>query len=172
MDTDSVQEPAESPQLIQEQAPAYRLHTGAKCPPEKRQAIMEHLNSGTGILTTASLVHASPNTVAAVRDQQPEWRQEQSSNLKQFTRMITRDMLTMSPEELRLVPLKDKAITLGVVMDKIALLDGEPTSIVEHRHSVDLSTLTDSLAPTEIVVHDLNHGISTSSETEISDKPQ
>lgn len=120
-------------------------HTGEQIAPEKRQAILESIKAGTGILATAAMVHASPNTVQAVRDSDPSWKQDQSETLKRFTRMITTDMVNMTPEQLAQVPLQQKAITLGVVIDKILLLDGEPTSIHEIRHSADVSSLTSVL---------------------------
>jgi len=157
----------ETPEAIPALPTTHRQHNASLCPPEKRKAILEHLKSGTGILATASITNSSPNTVQAVRDQSSEWRQEQSATLKRFTRMLTHSMVNMSQEELAAIPLQQRSISLGVVIDKIQMLDGEPTQIIEHKHSLDLTSLKSSLGVTdEIVVTPLESSLDNQALTE------
>lgn len=116
--------------------------TGANCSPEKRKAIIDLVKAGTPTTQVAKLTHSAPATVEVVRNKElPEWRTEQSGKLKRYVHNITQSLVEMTPEELLKVSVYERTVSLGIVLDKIALLDGEPSLIVEHRHTVDLGTL-------------------------------
>lgn len=135
--------------------------TGEHCTPEKRTAILEGVRNGTPVLEIARTVQCAPATVQVIRDQAlPDWKQEQSNGLKKLARAMVNHF---NDADLNAIPWTVKPVMLGIVMDKIAQLDGEPQMVVEHRHSVDLSSLRTSLtAPQELDVTPV-HGIGTAS---------
>lgn len=142
MATDSPME-APIPYLIPRDRDRY---TGANCPPEKRTAIVQAVLDNKPISQIVSETHSSPATVQVVRDQElPNWKQEQSNGLKSYVRNLTSSLLKMTPEQLSEYSISERSVSLGIVIDKIAQLDGEPSHIVEHRHSVDTSSLRTSL---------------------------
>lgn len=132
-------------------------YTGANCSPAKRKAIKEGILSCQPVQAIAKAVHATTQTVMVVRDQEvPDWRKEQSSNLKELARDMVHHFRTA---DLDTIPWTVKPVMYGIIMDKIANLDGEPSQIVEHRHSVDVQTLRSSLSlHEEIDVTPSNHG--------------
>lgn len=124
----------------------YRLHNGAKCSPELRQRIVAGLKEGVGILKLASILGCSHHTVEAIRDQTPnlgtDWKGAVSGKLKAFIHLVADDLLE-NPNQ---ISPDSKPIALAVAIDKVLLLDGEATQIVEHRHSVDVASLKNSLS--------------------------
>ena len=132
------------------------VYDGSKCSPAKRQAIKEQVLAGEPVQAIARDVHASEHTVMLIRDQElPDWRKIQSNGLGRFSANVIQSLLAMTPEQLAATGLSERCVALGIAMDKKALLDGEPTSIVEHKHTIDLGSLGLSL-PQEIAVVDLN----------------
>jgi hypothetical protein len=144
--------------------------TGEHCSPEKRKAIVEGIKSHTSIQELAKQTKSSPHTVMVVRDQElPDWRKVQSKNLERFSGNVIQSLLAMTPEQLNETGLSERCVALGIVMDKKAMLDGEPTAIVEHRHTVDVHALRDSLDSHDVIdvtpVQTLNHGYTVATDT-------
>lgn len=141
--------------------------TGKNCPPDKRKAIVELIKTGAPKVEIAQALACSPQTVVAVRDADlgPEWRKESSNGLKR----VARDLIYhFQQAPLQDIPWAVKPVMLGIVLDKIAQLDGEPQMVVGHRHSVDLSGLQTSLsAPPEIDVTPIS-GTSTAPSPELT----
>lgn len=136
------------------------VYNGSQCSQSKRKAIVDGVKAGVPINKLARDVHASEHTVSIVRDQElPDWRKVQSRNLERFSSNVIQSLLAMTPEQLQATGLSERCVALGIAMDKKALLDGEPSQIVEHRHSVDVQTLRSSLSlHDEIDVTPSNHG--------------
>lgn len=129
------------------------VYNGSQCSPAKRKAIVEGVLNHEPVNAIAERVHASTGTVAVVRDQElPEWRKHQCSNFKQYASNVTRSLLDMTPADLAKASLYERTVSLGIVIDKILTLEGEPTQIVEHRHTIDMS----GMLPPEIVVSEHN----------------
>jgi hypothetical protein len=102
---------------------------------DKVKAICGALAEGHGILRVAKAFGVSAHTVMGIRDRHPELIAIEE---KQLTRQFGK-ILAVSAERL-LDGLVSGAIApaqipvgMGIVFDKKALLDGKPTSIVQHQ---------------------------------------
>lgn len=136
---------------LQEAPATYRKHNASQCSPELREQIIKGLKQRIGVIKLATLLGCSQHTVQAVRDETPglpDWKENISGKLKQFVHLVADDLIenydTIKPES--------KPIALAVAIDKILLLDGEPTQIVENRVSFDLTGLTGPSAVREEIV--------------------
>jgi len=135
--------PMDSPEPIPAPKRDQDRFTGANCSPEKRKAIVDGIKSGMPIALIAQETHSAPATVQVVRDQElTDWRKESSNGLKKLARSMVHHF---NASDLNTIPWSVKPVMLGIVMDKISQLDGEPTAIVEHRHSIDVSGLKSQL---------------------------
>lgn len=141
-------------------AERYAKHTGTST--ERRdqlvQAMLERLVAGASQREIARVYGVSRNTVAAIvqraeaNGQLEPYKQRVSKRLgklieagvERFAEAIEQD--EVSPSQL--------PVSLGILMDKKVVLDGEPTSVVEHRKGPareDLEQYLQSLASAKAV---------------------
>lgn len=103
--------------------------------PEAYRGIVQAVGSGMGIRATAKAFSVSTNTVYAVMEREgvaiDTIKQETLKHLNRAAAVGAErlaDALESSPAKMG-----ELAVALGIVVDKMQLLGGEPTSRVEHR---------------------------------------
>jgi hypothetical protein len=106
---------------------------------EKYLGIVRALAEGMGIRRTARAYGVSTNTVAAIREREPSLIETEKKDLSRlmgrFVTMATERLI----EEHDQIPIGQLSVSLGIVQDKKALLDGDPTIRIEERIEVALS---------------------------------
>lgn len=124
--------------------------------PALYESIVRALGEGMGIRQTARALDVHTDTVAAIRDRESHrvgtLKQVTASNLRRFAAVASERLL----EEVdKLAPLQ-LAIATGIAIDKSQLLEGQATSITEHRDTdkriEDLDAIEAELTQAEITV--------------------
>lgn len=116
-------------------------HTGERIARDRKlyQAIVRCLAEGVGIRATARAFGVATETVAGIRDREPALfareKKELSQRMGHFVRMGVERLI----EEVDQIPIGQLSVSVGVISDKKALLDGDPTVRVEERIEVALS---------------------------------
>lgn len=117
---------------------------------EKRTRIEDMLKRGVGIVRTAQETGSSANTVTAIRDQlierQPElFKAHLAGNLQRIankTAAKIEDGLDQL-HEVKAGQLPGLSVSLGIIVDKLAQLQGETSvQVVEHRLKIDADTVS------------------------------
>jgi hypothetical protein len=141
------------------------IHTGRRLlsDPELIESIVSDLRLGASLRTVCARYHKSHNTIAAILE-----CLEQNGKLDTLERRISRKLgvasemaLDCSLELLHAgkVPANVLPIMLGVFSDKKALLDGRPTSIVQHtEREISVSALNSLVTSLPIVDVDVVPG--------------
>jgi hypothetical protein len=137
--------------------------------PLKREQILAMSNDGATLKEIATALCVSEHTIMAVRKLAGfDWRATAIAHLEQAIPLgasrLREAFRTMDPDKI--------AIPWAIAVDKMLLLKGESTAIVEHRHTVDLTTLSTGLNTPEITVQALDSGDSLSTTPEIPQNPQ
>jgi hypothetical protein len=114
--------------------------------PEIYKAVVRALNEGIGLTQIAKAFGVSPSTVYAVREREyrPNWQDK--TRIKKMVRKLANFTLERIEEELPTLPADKLPVLMGILIDKMQALDGEPGSIVEHRQTVTLQSWTDLVA--------------------------
>lgn len=106
------------------------------------RGIVRCLSEGLGIRQTARAFHVSTHTVQAIRDREglaiATEKKELSHLMGRFVRLSVERLI----EELDAIPIGQLSVSVGIIQDKKALLDGDPTSIIDHR-SADESVVSE-----------------------------
>jgi hypothetical protein len=104
-----------------------------------RDAIVRALAEGHGLRRIAGVFGVSHHLVSALRDSRPDLvateKKAMSNQLGRIAK-LTADSLQ---ERLEAGTWKPGSVDLAIILDKKAMLDGDPGLIVEHRHSVEVS---------------------------------
>lgn len=82
---------------------------------------------------------ARGRTPAPAADLRHEKKASLADRLDELAHALVGDLLTD-----RVASYKDKALSMGIAIDKARLLRGQPTAITDHTHRPDLSRLTDA----------------------------
>lgn len=108
---------------------------------KKYMAIVRCLAEGIGIRQTARAFGVSSMTVMAIRDREGlaigTEKKELSAKMAQFVRLGVERLI----EEVENIPIGQLSVSVGIIQDKKALLDGDPTAIIDHR-SADEATVS------------------------------
>jgi hypothetical protein len=106
---------------------------------EKETQILSSLKEGKGIRETAAIQKVARNTVERIRyenaDDLPKWRKRTAENLMRVHSKLL-DTLETSLEGIEPSPknLAPVSISLGIISDKLAMMQQTGPQIVEHRH--------------------------------------
>ncbi|MDD2766005.1 MAG: hypothetical protein PHE83_18740 [Opitutaceae bacterium] len=106
---------------------------------ERYMAIVRCLAEGIGIRATARAFKVSPHTIFAIRDREAAAIATEKQELSRLMGRFVRMGVERLNEELDDIPIGQLSVSLGIVSDKKALLDGDPTVRVEERIEVALS---------------------------------
>lgn len=100
--------------------------------PDLYRIILSALAEGMGIRQISRAFHVSTNTIMAVRDRESSVidteKTKISMNLRKFARLATERLI----EEVDFIDIDKLGVPLGIVIDKMQLLDGQATSRIEH----------------------------------------
>lgn len=105
--------------------------------PERYRDCIALLAEGLGLIRIGKLLHISPNTVRAVRDREPAGidivKQQISKRLHHAVHQCMDAVLDDLDDDERRnkMSTRDKAVTVGILVDKAQLLSGGATSRVE-----------------------------------------
>lgn len=132
-----------SDEIIQEltdQERKFGIYTAERCPPEKRQAIIELTVQNRSARWIASTIGVHQSTVTAVRDS-PEGRSKLADIRSVMARKFQRVALDQA-ERLEqfpdLLPASSIPLAIKMLVETAELLDGKATSRVEHVERVDI----------------------------------
>lgn len=124
--------------------------TGEKMAPELRNAVLQDLRSGMGMVAVATKHGLSHHIVSALRDAAEEenpafnlvaWKKSTAATLSRFVSKGA-EKLEKQVEEM---PLQSLPIAIAVAIDKLLLLHDQPQTIVEHRLRVDHNSVNELL---------------------------
>jgi hypothetical protein len=107
----------------------------------KRDAIINALAQGHGLLRIADAFGVSHHLVSAIRDSRPDLV---AIEKKQLSGQIGR-ILKLSADRFeealanKTVPVGQIPVAFGIFSDKKAQLDGDPGLVIEHRHRIEAS---------------------------------
>lgn len=114
----------------------------------KREAILESLSRGVGLVATAKALGVSDHTVQAVRDDEldanPAFsRVYYQSRLPAKLLNIASRSLDEMEKRIESMPAGVLPVAMGIAIDKYLALSGQASQVVEHRHSVSLGAAAD-----------------------------
>ena len=110
-----------------------------KTPKDKEKKIVSALKEGKGVVETAALTKSSKNVVQRIRhenaDQLPVWRKKTAENMMRVHSKLL-DTLEQSIDNTDpgSKTLSSVSISLGILSDKLQLIQQTGPQIVEHRH--------------------------------------
>jgi len=118
--------------------PAHTARAFKKREPVKYATIVAALKNGAGITTLARCYRVSVNTIYAIIDSDLGGREKYHASLvgklEQVAHLGVDRMIELMPD---CDDIKAAAVTVGIAVEKVALLRGLPTMITEVRHTVD-----------------------------------
>ncbi len=113
--------------------------------PERYKAVLDGLKKGEGIQAVAARNKTSATTVQRIKHDNAEelgkWKQRVSTKLGQAIEAIGND-LADNPDQ---IPAGQKAVTLGILVDKKAGLDGDNVTHIVHHKGLTHSSLADRI---------------------------
>lgn len=113
--------------------------------PDRHQAVLEGLKSGEGINAVAARTKTSHTAVQRIKHDHAEelgqWKQRVSTKLGQAIEAIG-NSLADDPDQ---IPSGQKAVTLGILVDKKAGLDGDNVTHIVHHKGLTHSSLADKI---------------------------
>ncbi|MCF7762783.1 MAG: hypothetical protein K9N62_03835 [Verrucomicrobia bacterium] len=96
-------------------------------------AIIRALGEGMGIRHIARAFRISTHTVQAIRDREGLAIATQKKEVASLMGRFIRTGVERLCDELDTIPIGQLSVSIGIISDKKALLEGDPTEIVEHR---------------------------------------
>jgi hypothetical protein len=100
------------------------------------QAIVKCLAEGIGIRHTARAFRVSPNTLMAIRQREgiaiETEKKELSAKMGLFVKMSVERLI----EEIDCIPIGQLSVSAGIIADKKALIDGDPTVRIEEKREI------------------------------------
>jgi hypothetical protein len=106
---------------------------------ERYAAIVRALAEGFGIRQIARAFHVSCNTIFAIRDREGHAIETEKKQLAGLMGRFVRMSVERLIEEHDQIPVGQLPVALGIVQDKRALLEGDPTVRVDERIEVAIS---------------------------------
>jgi len=141
--------------------------------PEKVKLIEDLIKKGAPLTRIAADTHSSNSTVRTIRDRLLEreptlFKAHMSGALQRLANKaastIERGLDNMEDQDIKLGQLTGLSVALGILIDKQALLNGDvPTTVVEHRLTIDTAAVNELLANSkrsEADVIDVTHSMS------------
>lgn len=107
--------------------------------PDDYKLCVSMLAGGMGLLYIARCLRIHHMTVAAVRDREGEAIDISKERIRKHLRLAIGIGAERLPEILERLPDRDVPLSLAILIDKLALLDGEPTQRIETTHHVHLT---------------------------------
>jgi hypothetical protein len=114
-------------------------HTGETIPRKTQEDILASLTQGSGIKTLAKLHGVSDHSIDALISREIEsnpkfaeayYRSRTPARLMH----LAHKAISRMEEEIQNLPPTSLPVVMGVALDKYALLSGQSTQVVEHRH--------------------------------------
>jgi hypothetical protein len=114
-------------------------HTGENIPRKTQEDILAALTQGAGIATLAKLHGVSKHGIDAIISSEIEsnpkfaeayYRSRTPARLMH----LAHKAISRMEEEIQNLPPTSLPVVMGVALDKYALLSGQSTQVVEHRH--------------------------------------
>lgn len=107
-----------------------------------RDAVVRLLAEGVGILRIARLmrqqgVPIGEHSILALRDRRPDLVAMEKKQLSTQLGRISKLMADSLEDRLVAGTLKPGSVDLAVIMDKKAMLDGDASLVIEHRHVIE-----------------------------------
>jgi len=111
----------------------------------KREAICRAIAEGHGLLRIAKAFGVSHHLVSALRDARPDLVAIEKKQLSGQIGRILKLGADRFEEALAggLVPVGQIPVAFGIFSDKKAALDGDPSLVIEHRHTVGGASVAD-----------------------------
>jgi len=113
--------------------------------PSRHKAVLDGLKKGEGIHAVAARTKTSHGTVQRIKhshaDELGQWKQRVSTKLGQAIEAIG-DSLADDPDQ---IPSGQKAVTLGILVDKKAGLDGDNVTHIVHHKGLTHTSLADQI---------------------------
>ena len=113
--------------------------------PERYKAVLDGLKKGEGIQAVAARNNTAASTVQRIKHDHAEelgkWKQRVSTRLGQAIEAIG-NSLADDPDQ---IPSGQKAVTLGILVDKKAGLDGDNVTHIVHHKGLTHSSLADRI---------------------------
>lgn len=117
--------------------------------PRLYRAIVALSGADYSLREVSQLLGVSKNTVSAVIESEPDavgtLKQRTAKTLRRAAHQLAERILDRTDD----IPIGQAAVTLGIVIDKAQLLDGEATAIIESRPSARHSDWEDTLREVE-----------------------
>lgn len=98
--------------------------------PKKYQGITRALNEGIGLRSIAKAYGVSIQSVYAIREREYAPMLQDKTQIKKLVRKLARYSLERIEDELPTLPAERLPVLMGILIDKMQALDGEPNVIV------------------------------------------
>jgi len=132
-------------------------NTGNQIPEEKREAIINDLQEGLGVVAVAKKHETSTHAVTALKNKIEDeadgfnlvsWKKSTAATLSHFVSKGSERLV----REIDDMPLASLPIAIAVAIDKIQALHDQPQTVVEHRLRIDQGTINELLKSEGLVV--------------------
>ena len=132
-------------------------NTGNQIPEEKREAIINDLQDGLGVVAVAKKHETSTHAVTALKNKIEDeadgfnlvsWKKSTAATLSHFVSKGSERLV----REIDDMPLASLPIAIAVAIDKIQALHDQPQTVVEHRLRIDQGTINELLKSEGLVV--------------------
>lgn len=132
-------------------------NTGNQIPEEKREAIINDLQDGLGVVAVAKKHETSTHAVTALKNKIEDeadgfnlvsWKKSTAATLSHFVSKGSERLV----REIDDMPLASLPIAIAVAIDKIQALHDQPQTVVEHRLRIDQGSLNELLRSEGLVV--------------------
>lgn len=132
-------------------------NTGNQIPEEKREAIINDLQEGLGVVAVAKKHETSTHAVTALKNKIEDeadgfnlvsWKKSTAATLSHFVSKGSERLV----KEIDDMPLASLPIAIAVAIDKIQALHDQPQTVVEHRLRIDQGTINELLKSEGLVV--------------------
>lgn len=132
-------------------------NTGNQIPDEKREAIINDLQDGLGVVAVAKKHETSTHAVTALKNKIEDeadgfnlvsWKKSTAATLSHFVSKGSERLV----REIDDMPLASLPIAIAVAIDKIQALHDQPQTVVEHRLRIDQGSLNELLRSEGLVV--------------------
>ena len=127
-------------------------HTGERLPEELRNKIKQMLADGASQRNIQAETGVSAHTVVGIRKSMPAldekgWKKEVVEKLRN---VVSRGASRLS-DEIDDIPITAMPVSLGILIDKINVLNDQPTAVVEHRMRITHDEINNILQDIEII---------------------
>ena len=132
-------------------------NTGNQIPEEKKEAIINDLQEGLGVVAVAKKHETSTHAVTALKNKIEDeadgfnlvsWKKSTAATLSHFVSKGSERLV----REIDDMPLASLPIAIAVAIDKIQALHDQPQTVVEHRLRIDQGSLNELLKSEGLVV--------------------